>query len=307
LVKIQIKDYSLYIDGFLKKNLDFVKKLPEYNFDAVALCTGYEGSGKSTFFMQIAYYLDPNFSLKNIVFNAEQFNEATENLPKGSVILYDEADDVAVGGNHAQNKVKQVISKMKRIRSRNLYILFVTPTYFDLGKYFAIHRSRFLIHVYSQGLNRGFFAFYGKSAMKNLYFKGKKMWDMKSERPTFRGRFLNNREGFPINFDEYEVKKDKATSEVMDQVSGENQLNSVQTKALDRRIAIFHLNKYVQEKFEKKFTKTILAKAFGISVRAVHDDYKDVYGNATGLSTPELIYDPYKKGNRKAEVEEGGQ
>lgn len=307
MVKVQIKDYSLYIDGFLKKNLDFVKKLPENNWDAVALFTGYEGSGKSSLAMQLALYLDHNFTLKNIVFNAEQFDEATEKLPKGSVILYDEADDVAVGGNHAQNKVKQIISKMKRIRSRNLYILFVTPTYFDLGKYFAIHRSRFLIHVYSQGLKRGFFAFYGKTAMKNLYFKGKKTWDMKCERPTFKGRFLNNKEDFPINLSEYDEKKDKATSEVMDQVSGENQLNSVQTKALDRRIAIFHLNKYVYEKFGKKLTKTIIAKAFGISVRAVHDDYKDIYGNAAGLSTPALVYNPYKKNNVKAEVEERGQ
>jgi len=295
------------MDNFLKTNLDFVKRLPENNWDAVALFTGYEGAGKSSMAMQIAFYLDPNFSLKNIVFNAEQFDEATEDLPKGSVILYDEADDVAVGGNHAQNKVKQVISKMKRIRSRNLYILFVTPTYFDLGKYFAIHRSRFLIHVYSQGLKRGYFAFYGKTAMKNLYFKGKKMWDMKCERPTFRGRFLNNREGFPINFDEYEIKKDKATSEVMETSSGENQLNQSQVKANDRRLAIFHLNKWMEEKGLRQFTKRILSKAFKISTRALHDDYIDIYGNAGGKSTADLKYDPYSKNFKKCEVGESAQ
>ena len=107
---------------------------------------------------------------------------------------------------------------MKRIRSRQLVILLVTPTFFDLNKYFAIHRITFLIHVYSSGLKRGYFRFFGGNKKKALYILGKKMWDMKAGgMPNFRGRFQDIPPGFPVDYSkkgEYEGKKRQATKDL---------------------------------------------------------------------------------------------
>lgn len=246
------------MDGYLKDNLDFLAKLPENDFDVVGLCAGYEGTGKTTLFEQIAYYWDKNFNIDHIVFNAEQFSEAVDKLPPKSCILYDEADDSVVGSNWMREKVKTVISLMKRIRKKNLFILFVTPTFFDMSKYFAIHRARFLVKVYTYGLNRGYFHFFDKDAIRKLYFSGKKEWDWSKGKYTFRGYFRKHPEGFPIDKDEYESKKDAASRQIITKPD----ITQSKIKAFKKRLLMRLIGM-------DSFSRKQLASLFEVSERSI--------------------------------------
>lgn len=203
-----------YIDNNLKAELDSMQKLVDHNWDAVGFLVGYEGDGKTTLGMESCYYLDHNFSLDNVVFNSTQFEWAVDNLPNGSAILWDEADDLS--SNWASEMMVAIKKKFKRIRSRNLKILLCTPTFHDINKYFAIVRTRFLIHVYAKGLQRGHFRFFGRDRKKYLYVKGKKFMDLGAEMSDFYGKFVNYPKQFPIDLELYENKKQEATDRLIE-------------------------------------------------------------------------------------------
>lgn len=55
------------------------------------LCLGLKGSSKSSSSMGLAKLIDPNFSVENVAFNIDEQIELSKTLPKGSVILFDDA------------------------------------------------------------------------------------------------------------------------------------------------------------------------------------------------------------------------
>lgn len=207
---------ELFIDGYLEKVLGDLHAYKEADFDAVGIITGEEGAGKTTLAMQMAYYMDSSFNNDNVVFNAKGFETAIKTLPPGSVILWDEADDV--GSSWASEMMIVLKKTFKRIRKQNYFILLVTPTFHDLNKYFAIHRTRFLINVYSDFIQRGFFRFYNRKNKRLMYVYGKKEMNMQAWKCNFFGKFSNYPEGFPIDFKRYESEKDEATLEAFDKV-----------------------------------------------------------------------------------------
>lgn len=216
MVKVQLPHCEIYLDGTLRENLDILKEFVARDWDSIGLLTGEEGDGKSSFAAQICYYLDPSFNIDKIVFNAEQFDKAVESLPPGSAILWDEADDWS--RHYADRMLIALKRQFKRIRSKRFHIILSTPTFFDMNKYLAIHRSRYMIEVYSNGLERGFFKFYSRSDKQFLFFKGGKFWDTGAQDPSFRGRFCKIPEGFPVDFSpngEYQQKKDLATKDLL--------------------------------------------------------------------------------------------
>ena len=213
---------EIYLDGTEKKNLDALRLKQKKKWDVIGIVVGSEGDGKSVYAMQRALYFDANFNIDNIVFTSKDFLDAVndkEKFPNGSCILWDEADDL---GDHWASSITKTLTKtFKRIRKRQLFILLVTPTFFDLNKYFAIHRLRFLIHIHSSGLDRGFFRFFSSRRKKDLYIFGKQMWNMRlpNVKSNFIGRFTKLPKDFPVDFSEdgeYETKKDSATAELGD-------------------------------------------------------------------------------------------
>lgn len=204
---------ELYFDGYLWKNMEAMNTLIDKKFDNVGLICGYSGDGKSELAMQIALGLDATFNLDRVVFDAEDFERVVDSAPKGSVIVWDEADQL-VGAGH-WGMVRTITRKMKRIRFKNLHILWVTPSPFDLSKYFIIDRTRWLVHVYSKDFNRGFFRFFDRDNKKKLYIEGRKQWDWNCAKPNFFGRYTKWPKGFPIETKAYEEKKGNATEDMM--------------------------------------------------------------------------------------------
>lgn len=258
---------ELYIDTYLKTNLEEMHKLVKNDWDMVGLYAGREGSGKTVKAMQDALYLDPKFNLDNIVFNPEQFEQAVNKAPPYSVIMWDESDDLA--RNWQSTIVQSLTRYFKRIRSKNLFFILVTPTIFDMNKYFVMHRINYSIQVYDKKGRRGFFKFYNRNRIRKLYVDGKKYWDWTKGNPNFTGRFTKLPNNFPINWDEYNKKKDESTKNII-----EKDQTPKQIKIKQRRKHLKSLNDFIRRKYNKTWTYEDYATVFKCSSSQIARDFE---------------------------------
>jgi len=205
-----------YMNPALHSNLKFMKDLilgdkvnkkKPQDWDMVICLDGREGAGKSVLAQQIAYFLNPNFSLDNICFNSFEFKKKILTANKFDVIIYDEA----FSGLNARQSMgainRSVVSMLTEIRQKNLFVLILVPSFFDLDKYVALWRSFALIHVYTgNNLKRGFFCFYNYKKKKMLYLIGKKLYQYNKVTPVFRGEYPNV---YTVDEEAYREKKMK--------------------------------------------------------------------------------------------------
>ena len=253
MVKVTKKDY--YMDGYLKKNLDIANKAIRKDWDMVILVDGMEGSGKSVMAQQAAYYCDPSFNLKNIVFTPSEFKKEIMTAKKYTSIVYDEAY-TGLSSRATMSMINRaLVSMLAEIRQRNLFVFVVMPTFFDLDKYVAIWRSRALINLYTDGFNRGYFKFYSSSRKKELYVNGKKFYNYFKPEPNFRGRFT----------DFYTVDKEKYKRKKRDSLMDREK--KAEEALLRREIedAMFIRIMALPQAVKDKVQNNILAKVLGIS------------------------------------------
>ena len=103
------------------------------------------------------------------------------------------------------------------IRKKQLFIALVIPYIFMLRKYFAVARTRFLVHVYAVGKVRGFFKFYTYSQKMWLYNYGYKTWLYNPKLlPAFEGKFKGWAGKF-LDDDKIQEKKDAAIRSLTDE------------------------------------------------------------------------------------------
>ena len=96
---------------------------------------------------------------------------------------------------------------LAQIRQKNLFILILIPSFFDLDRNIALWRSRALIHTYfGPNFQRGRFAFYNIDRKIDLYVKGKQKYAYIT-RPNFIGKFTNY---YTVDEKAYGNKKFKA-------------------------------------------------------------------------------------------------
>lgn len=265
---------GLYMDGYLWQNAQTLHQRVEKKWDSVGLIVGYSGDGKSELAMQFGLSLDSTLRLHRVVFTAEQFEEAVDKATVGQVVIWDEADDLADNWNTV---VLQVLKKkMKRIRQQRLHIVWVTPTFFDLNKYFVIDRTMYLIHVYAKGLERGFFRFFTRAGKKKLYLQGKREWDMTAAKPVFYGRFTKAPKDFPIDLSDggaYQEKKRQASQELL----GRPKSPKAAVVAYRKKCA-FRLKALLTEKKGVKVTQAELGRVFGVDRSTISHDMAESEG-----------------------------
>jgi len=182
-----------YLDGYLKHAFDVAKKEIHNDWDFLFVYDGEEGSGKSVKAMQDAFYCSPNLTLDQYAFSPYQFKKAIQTTAKYEAVVYDEAH-AGLNSRSAMSMInRSLVSMLTEIRQKNLFVFIILPTFFDLDKYVALWRSRALIHVYTaKNFQRGYFSFYNKDRKKDLYVKGKKLYQYKMAKPNFVGRFTNH-------------------------------------------------------------------------------------------------------------------
>ena len=199
--------YTFSVDKKLRHFLDekVIKRINNRDKDYVMLVSGYEGAGKSTWAMQIAKYVDHNFCLDRVVFTPEEFRAAVNTANKGECIVYDEAVTGMTAGGSITKIGRLLKSLMMQMRQKNLCIIVVIPSVFELNKYAVLHRAMCLFHVLEKKGKHSWIG-YNKRDTKNTYILGKKNHSMKIK-SRFNGRFFGN---LPLDEAEYKAKKQEA-------------------------------------------------------------------------------------------------
>jgi len=238
-----------YISPPSEKELDRIKKaVINKDRDFVMVIDGEEGSGKSVLAQQVARKLDPKFCLDNICFNADQFIERLKKAPKYSCIVLDEAFSSANSRSALTEVNRSLIGVATEMRQRNLFVIIVIPSFFDLDKYFALWRCRALFHVYfNKDGSRGSYIIFPKSKKKYLYLTGKKFYDYSKPASPYPVCRFNNF----YTVDEIEYRKKKAEAFKKRVVSNLAKRWKLQRDALVREL--YHNKKVRSAQFEKIF------------------------------------------------------
>lgn len=201
---------GMYIDGYLKSDLDQCKKLVHDDWDMFFVIDGEEGSGKSVHAMQIASFLDPTFDIDRITYSPFAFKKSIDdNTEPYKAYLYDEGFS-GMSSRRSGSYINHVLNSLfSKVRRKKLFIILVMPSFFELDKYPAIHRSRCLIHVYAdKSYKRGYFGMYSRDRKRKLYMEGKRYYNY-SVKPNYIGRFTNY---YPVSEKEYRDQKEKKST-----------------------------------------------------------------------------------------------
>lgn len=202
---------GLWIAPLMMKELDKVKnRVLNKDRDFVAVVDGEEGVGKSVLAQQIAAYLDPEFNIDKIVFNSDNFLKIIKDpkTKKGSCILLDEAFSAANNRASLTEVNRSMIGVATEMRQKNLFILMVLPSFFDLDKYFALWRCRALFHVYFTPEEDRNYVIFPKDSKKFLYLTGKKTYSYSKPRSPYPPFHFPN--VYTVDETEYRKKKSEA-------------------------------------------------------------------------------------------------
>ncbi len=249
---------------FKKQIENSVNKILVGKQDRVVTIDGREGSGKSTFGLQVCYnasrLLNVDFTLADIVFNGiamrDRIRYYAKNNLKHRVLLLDEAYNGLSSKGAISKLNKETTRLLMECRQLGLFIIIILPSFFMLEKYVAIFRSHALIHVFTSktNINRRYFKVYNYKNKKNLYLLGHKYLNYSRPKITTSYRFYSK---FPptINEEEYLAKKLKAFQE---DTENENVLEK--TKTMNQRDYLLY---YLNKEYGIKYTELseLLSKA----------------------------------------------
>ena len=211
-------DVKMSVGNLILSVLDDMREFPKHDWDFVNLVVGNVGDGKTSFVKLCSLILDPDITENQWAYSAEQFEKIVDqDLEPGSNIVWDESDELTESWN---SKIIQTMSrKFKRIRKKRYVIWLITPTFFDMRKFFVITRANCLWDVYANPMrneagkfeaNRGYVRFFNKNKKRQLYIRGVKEWNMNAVLPDFRERFGIVPSNYPIDNNVLEAKKDEA-------------------------------------------------------------------------------------------------
>jgi len=183
------EEISYHIDKKILYLLDKIKDtLTKKDKDYVMLMDGYEGSGKSTFAIQMGKYVDPTLNLSRVCMTADEFKQAIINAKKGECVIYDEAVTGLSAGSAITKIGRLIKGMMMQMRQKNLFVIVILPIVFEFNRYAVLSRARFFLHVYETGGRMGYFVGYNKKDTRETYLRGKKTHSYKV-RSRFTGRF----------------------------------------------------------------------------------------------------------------------
>lgn len=215
---------EIYLDGILKSNLDLGVEQLKKDWDQVWFIDGNEGAGKSVLGVTCAYYVSPENRRHNLIDRIiVKIEDATRVIkdarPNDSVVI-----DESFGGMSASSfmsKLNKVLQRLfTEIRAKNLFIFVIAPTFMDINRYFAIWRSKCLLHVYSTKGDRGYCAFYNADRKKKLYIQGRKLYyNYLCVQPNFRFRFTDKAAKTAVDWDEYKRRKREKNLDTEEEVS----------------------------------------------------------------------------------------
>ena len=212
---VLVTDKKYEMDEVLKTNLDYLNKAVKVKWDAPLIVDGVEGAGKTTLTDQICYYQAYTnktvYNLNNVVFLPEQFEEFVDYALPFTPVNWDEAVFATMGEDWAKTINKTILKKWVTIRKKRLFINVCIPWIYLMRIYYAVGRTRALIHVYTpDGISRGKFKIYNYNEKRELYMKNKRNYSYDGIKPSYtNGNFIDT-EGLFYSAKEYDDKKEEA-------------------------------------------------------------------------------------------------
>lgn len=265
----------LYLDGLLKKKLDFAISQQAKNNDVVGIVAGDEGSGKSALAGNMMRYIskdkfDPRTDMVGADYE-DGVNKIMNRKQKGW-LMFDEGNIFFLSTEVMKKEQRNLHKLFSIFRQKNLFVLIVLPSFFRLNTYFALDRSRFLVRSYLKKGQRSFFAFYGQKKKKKLWNKGKQYHNYNASDPSFRGRFT-----ICNLLEDEEYKKFK-----LDTLNRSLQ-SAIPKKEITPTQAINYHKKEIVLKNKNKPTKE-LANLLGLTIRRIDQIKKEDQINAIPLA-----------------------
>ncbi len=239
------KEIGYYVDKNVQVMLNKAKAhVLDKDWDRLYIIDGSEGAGKSLLGLQLANFLDPTFSLDQVVFSGTDFAKTISKSEKGQCIVFDEAFN-GLSSSGAMSKMNRfIVRQLQECRQKNLFIVIILPTFFMLQKYVAIFRSQALFHVYAlKDGTRGYFRVYNKTNKKFLYLNGHKYYSYQKPFIRFSYRFYST---YPIDEEAYRGKKHQAL------------VYQEEEKKIDKYMYKFAvLARYLKEKFKISYAEQV--------------------------------------------------
>lgn len=260
-------DY-LYMGDYLFNSLYNVKKnIKKYKGDLLFVIDGEEGSGKSTLARQVAIVLDQGFTHERIFYSTREFIIYHKVGKDFTACVLDESREQLDRKSTMSKQNKNFNNFLSESRQEHKMACLVLPSIFDLDKYSAEHRAKFLIHCYKQkGRIPGSYKFYGKNGIKALFRYHSKDRSY-NQYPAFVGSFRNQQ---ICDLDEYDKRKRAAIEKYY------TKLESSEPQTKDEIIREFILQCIDQfPDWAKDLTKDKQAELFGYTRASIYQWQKD--------------------------------
>lgn len=120
--------------------LEWVKNRVKQDHDYCIVVEGHEGSGKSTFGINLGIALDKGFKIDNMVYDFNTLRQKIYSLEKYSAIVVDEAVFSFFKRDAMGAENKDAVKLLNVIRYRNQILIFIIPHITELESYLQNHR-----------------------------------------------------------------------------------------------------------------------------------------------------------------------
>jgi hypothetical protein len=257
---------ELFVSQNLKDVLDDAKERNRNNFHFLGLISGTSGSGKSTLgFSSIAMYLDPKFTQENIVFCAKDLIKRATQVDDFSCLILDESQLDLSNRVTGSTEFLRLLNFLSQVRQRNLYILLIAPSFFDLSKTICLDMSSLLFYTYvGKGFKRGNYLLFDKGDKLQLWLHGKTSMNYGAVGATHKGTYSLNKDFI----DEKEYLRRKREF-----------LDNLETKIDEKKVDKYQRDKFIVKLRERGMTFTEISDIVGISDSVCGRIYRDFIKN----------------------------
>lgn len=154
----------------LKPNLDLIRELiTKHDTDSILVVCGVERVGKSSLALQMAQYIDPLFTVDQVVFDVENMYKQVYSLKPGQVLILDEAANAFFSRTSMSKDQVEGVKLLTVMGERNLCVIMCIPSFFILDRYIREHRISSLIKVVARGKMK----FYSRKRIKQSFYNPK--------------------------------------------------------------------------------------------------------------------------------------
>jgi hypothetical protein len=125
----------------------------------------------------MAYAVDDEFSIDDVVFDSQSFARRIRKIKKGKAVVFDEAFNGLSSRGALSKENRKLVRLLMECRQRNLFIFIVLPSFFLLEKYVALFRSHALFHTYKgkKHPDRHYYKVYNYNKKRLLFILGAKL------------------------------------------------------------------------------------------------------------------------------------